>query len=531
MANALVGTRVQRAHMLGLRWRQAGGAVILALMLPQAYATNGYFAHGYSAAQSAMGGAGTALTEDALITTINPAGAVWVADRVDVNLGFFVPVRNYQASERGSGAQQGIFTIDPAYVRSGHELFGIPAVSAKWSLDDESAWGITMYGNGGMNTDYRGNSARFAQGMQLAVGPATLVNFETQCEGTFGGGEPVQGAQDPQHLCGYGKADAGVDLIQLFVAPFYSRKLGDRSSIGIEPILAAQRFQAHGLNAFAKFSNAPDKVSDNSFDYSYGAGARIGFLTGIVPGIGIGASYQSRVWMTRLKRYAGLFAGEGGFDIPSSWNVGLSVHPTSDQRIAFDYQRINFSEVRSVGNDLDPNAFINGCAIPELLSEFVAANPVYGALITPPPKDPSTCLGARTGPGFGWQDVNVYKLGYQIRFAAFKFRIGYSQTHQPIPTSQVLFNVLAPAVIDRHYTAGMSYQFSQTLGFDVALMYAQRNPVVGKNPLSNTNATAFDLAGFGSSTAQAFGPDPNDQDLTLNMHQFEAVLGLTYYFQ
>lgn len=511
------------------RWR-VGGAVILAFMSSQAYATNGYFAHGYSASQSAMGGAGTAMTEDTLITTINPAGAVWVPDGMDINLGFFKPIRNYEASERGGGAQQGIFNIDAASVSSRRELFGIPGVSAKWSLSDVSAWGITMYGNGGMNTDYWGNSARFAQGMVIGEPPAA-VNFETQCQGTFGGGPPVEGVDDPQRLCGYGEPAAGVDLIQLFVAPFYSRMLGDRSSVGIEPILAAQRFTAKGLKAFAKFSNAPDKVSDNDYDYAFGAGARIGFLTGIVPGVGIGASYQSRVQMSNFKKYSGLFAEEGGFDIPSTWNVGLSLRPSQNQRVAIDYQRIYFSEVRSVGNDMDPNAFVNGCAIPVLLTEFVAANPQYAGAITPPPKDPSTCLGAATGPGFGWQDIGVYKLGYQYQFAAFKFRAGYSQTSQPIPSSQVLFNVLAPAVIDWHYTAGVSYRYSRAIGLDFTVMYAKRNPVTGKNPLSNTSATAADLAGFGGSTADAFGPDPDDQDLTLDMHQYEAIFGLTYNFQ
>lgn len=56
---------------------------------PPASATNGYFLHGYSAAQNAMGGAGTALTEDALVVAVNPAGAVWVGHRLDLDITVF----------------------------------------------------------------------------------------------------------------------------------------------------------------------------------------------------------------------------------------------------------------------------------------------------------------------------------------------------------------------------------------------------------------------------------------------------------
>ncbi len=508
-----------------------GSVASLAICGPAA-ATNGYFAHGYSASQAAMGGAGTALVEDALISTINPGGAAWVGNRFDFNLGVFAPVRDYTATERGPDAQQSVFTIDPKTIRSDNDLYYIPGIAVNWEIDDVQSWGFAMYGNGGMNTEYHGNTARFAQGLAMQD-PTTLlldINFETQCYGTFGGGQPVEGAEDQAHLCGYGDKTAGVDLIQLFIAPFYSRKVGDRTSVGISPIVAGQRFRADGLRAFARFSNDPDSVSDNGYDTSYGFGGRIGFLTGAISGFGIGASYQTRIYMSEFKKYKGLFAGEGDFDIPSSWNVGISAHISENQRLAIDWQRINYSEINSVGNPLNPNRFVNECAMPVLLGDFLAENPLFGALITAPEKNPDACLGSSSGPGFGWEDMDVYKFGYQLKFASFKFRLGYSITNQPIPSSEVLFNVLAPAVIEKHYTAGVSYQMSSSLGFDLSLMYAEDNPVRGKNPLSNTDATVIDLIGFGGSTADAFGSDPQDQDLSLDMHQWEAVIGISYSF-
>lgn len=487
---------------------------VASLLAPAAsWATNGYFAHGYSISQSAMGGAGTAMAEDALAASINPAAINWVGNRMDFGISIFHPNRGYEAGDVGPGAQNSIMRIETGGVRSANKFFYIPGFGYTHAINDRLSWGLAMYGNGGMNTEYHGNTAHFGEGF----GIPPLLNLETQCHGSFGGGTPVNGASDTAGFCGNVDEGASVNMIQLFVQPSLSYKLGELTSLGISPIFAAQRFRADGLMAFAKFSNEPDKVSDNGYDQSYGYGARIGFLTGIVPGIGIGGSYRTRMQMTRFKEYAGLFAGGGEFDIPSSWNIGISARLGEDLRLAFDMQRINYSEVKSVGNRLEPNDFVNNCAKPRL----------FAALGLGGSTDPSpACLGAETGPGFGWQDMTVYKAGVQYRFADFKFRLGYSQTDQPIPSSEVLFNVLAPGVMEKHYTAGVSYRFSQKLSFDFAGMYAPTKKVRGKNPLSNTDATTTDLIGLGQSTANAFGPDANDQDITLDMRQWQFSVGV-----
>ena len=107
------------------------------------------------------------------------------------------------------------------------------------------------------------------------------------------------------------------------------------------------------------------------------------------------------------------------------------------------------------------------------------------------------CLGADTGPGFGWQDVEVFKLGYQITAGSFVLRAGYSRGENPIPSSEVLFNILAPGVPEEHYTAGLSFRVTPAVSLDLALMHARHNPVRGKNPLSNVEAGALELLGGG----------------------------------
>ena len=492
--------------------------VILATSLPMALlsvaaqATNGYFAHGYSASQRALGGAGTANPSDALISTINPAGTAFVDARWDLNLSLFVPLREYTtgATQPGS-AGFGIVGIEPGTVESQHNLFAIPGFAIVKPLDDITTVGLAVYGNGGLNTVYKQDESTasfFKAGSNagLLSGLLGQAPTESRCRGVFGGGAPAAGNADLLGFCGNGNGTASVDLIQLFVAPNISVKISDKTAFGVSPIFAAQRFEAKGLQAFAQFSNSPDRVSDNGFDFSYGGGFRLGVQTELLPGLDAGASWQSRIRMSRFKKYEGLFAEQGDFDIPSTWNLGLALKPTPNQRILLDYQRINFNDIASVGLPLDPNRFVNDCALPRLTGN-TAASPA--------------CLGANGGPGFGWQDVSVVKVGYQYQQGPWAWRVGYSQTEQPIPASEGLFNILAPGVIEKHYTVGTAWQANKNLGLDLSFMYAPPNPVKGKNPLSNVQP----LSGGQAINA---GIDAGDQDITLDMRQFELTLGVNY---
>ncbi|MBA4152051.1 MAG: hypothetical protein C0509_05770, partial [Acinetobacter sp.] len=262
--------------------RSSFGLALL-FAVTSAHATNGYFANGYSAAQRGMGGAGTAFAADALISTINPAGSVWVGERLDLNLSLFKPIRDYDAGE-SSGAGLAIFEITPENLRSGRELFGIPGFGYVRPIDERSSLGISIYGNGGLNTVYKGGSASFAKlgGLPLLGGVAG-----SECEGSFGGGNAKNA--DLLGFCGNGKDTTSVDLIQLFVAPNYAYKVTDSVSLGVAPIFAAQRFQAKGLNAFAQFSNNPDRVSDQGYSFSYGGGARLGVMAQLHPMLDVGA--------------------------------------------------------------------------------------------------------------------------------------------------------------------------------------------------------------------------------------------------
>lgn len=495
--------------------------VLLAVASGSANATNGYFSHGYSVSQRAMAGAATAMAEDAMTASVNPAAGFWVGNATDYGLSIFAPIRDHSVSEVGDNANAGIFAISPIEKqRSQRQRFYIPAFGIQRRIDDRASLGLAVYGNGGLNTIFRGNTARFGDGLPL---------FQTECEGSFGGGGVAAGASpDTAGFCGNDNATASVDLIQLFIVPSYSRRLGERFSIGVAPILAAQQFQAEGLAAFAQFSNRPDNVSDRGRDYSFGGGVRVGIFGMPMDWLSVGASYQSRIYMQPFDKYAGLFAEQGDFDIPSTYNLGFALHLPGQQRIAVDYQHIAFNEVASVGRPLSPNRFVNDCALPRLISAQSG-----GIAGNSGPSD--ACLGADTGPGFGWRDVDVVKFGYQVAIGNVLLRAGYSRAGQPIPSDEVTLNILAPAVPEEHYTAGLSWRLTPSMSVDLAVMFARANPVRGKNPLSNVDANVVTLLAGGvlpgaMGTSDAFGVDADDQDIRLNMRQYELSLGIGYRF-
>ncbi|MCC6197353.1 MAG: porin, partial [Burkholderiales bacterium] len=228
--------------------------------------------------------------------------------------------------------------------------------------------------------------------------------------------------------------------------------------IGVAPLFAYQRFRMEGLQAFDNpfLSTSPGNVTNRGYDDSTGWGVRVGYYGEITPQIALGITYQSKIDMGNFDDYRGLFAESGGFDIPSNWGVGVAFRPAPRWLIALDYQRIYYSDVKSVHNRSD---LIYSCA---------------------QQLDPSTCLGGSNGAGFGWQDVNVFKLGVQYEInAQWTVRAGYNHSDNPIQPQDVTFNILAPGVIKDHATLGASWKVDRRNEITGAFMYAFNNSVQG----------------------------------------------------
>jgi long-chain fatty acid transport protein len=293
------------------------------LLAGPANATEGYFMPGYSAPQKAMAGAGVANPEDAMTLATNPAGIVSVGEELEIGLSLFSPDRKYTATGPGFVAPGG---MSSRTVSSRNKFFLVPGIAYSQPIDDRSSWGVAMYANGGMNTDY-----------------AAVPN--ASCPPGYSG-----------VFCG-GKT--GVNLNQMFVSVGYARKFGDLS-LGISPTFALQMFSANGLALFGAsgLSTDPNNLSDRGISYSYGGGVRAGVIWSVTPDLRLAVSGSTPMWMSKFSKYKGLFAGGGAFDIPANVTAGVAFDVTQALTVMLDYKHIFYGGVDSVSNPMtNPDFF------------------------------------------------------------------------------------------------------------------------------------------------------------------------------
>jgi long-chain fatty acid transport protein len=451
-------------------WLTATAVAVGLSVAGNAFATNGYFTHGNGTKNKAMAGAGIALPEDAIDVTNNPAVAPFVGDQLIGGVSVFSPIRKYEtsASMANGGCFPGMgcaFTIGPNSLKSKSNYFYIPHISWSKQLDNGNALGISFYGRGGMNTDWQGGSATFDP--DGPMGPAPVMTLP----GTYGDG-----------LFG-GNGKAGVNLSQAFLDVTWAKQFNDNFSFGVSAVLVAQMFEANGVRTFAQYTQTfansggaefPQNLSNNGTDWSYGYGLKVGIHAPINDMFSFGAMYQTKIWMTEFDDYADLFADQGGFDIPADLKLGVTWHASEALDLSFDIEHIWYSDVGSVGN---PIANIFMC-------------PTAGMGGT----DTAYCLGGNKGAGFGWDDMTVYKVGLKwSNNEDWSWRLGYSYGEQPIPNSEMTFNILAPATIEQHFTGGFTLERTPGRQFNMALMYAPNSSVRGVQNFDPSQTVQFEM--------------------------------------
>ncbi|MBN2690840.1 MAG: outer membrane protein transport protein [Burkholderiaceae bacterium] len=382
------------------------------LAAPAAQATDGYFQPGYSIKSNGMGGVGIALPQDALAAATNPAGMALIGNRVDGGLSLFKPDRS--VSTTGSlGAAMGPAAgtpINGTYSGNDQSLFLIPEVGMNWMLNPRMAVGVSLYGNGGMNSGY-----------------ANIF-------------PPLQ-------------PGTGVDLQQMFISPSFAVKLDDNNAVGIALNLVQQTFRANGLGNFKQYSVAPDKLTDNDHDTSTGVGVRLGWTGTVAPGLTLGATWQPETRMSSFNKYAGLFAGGAHFNIPETYGVGFAWTPAPQWTLAGDVVRINYAKVKAIGNTAD-------CFYQQ-----------------------QCLLGQDNGPAFGWSNITVIKLGAAYQYSPdLTLRAGWNHSDNPVQSSQVFLNTIAPAVTQDHLTLGATYALRKDMEISVDYVHALQNSVTGPLP-------------------------------------------------
>jgi long-chain fatty acid transport protein len=104
------------------------------------------------------------------------------------------------------------------------------------------------------------------------------------------------------------------------------------------------------------------------------------------------------------------------------------------------------------------------------------ANPMLPNLMT-----------AQLGTDDGAQDLDgkIFYNEIGVMFSGFcgwDLMAGYSVGQNPINEQNVMFNILAPAVVENHVTFGISKDIAKNHELTVAFMYAFENIYNGPNP-------------------------------------------------
>lgn len=463
-----------------LKHTLASLAVASILVSPLAQATNGYFKIGAGSKNRGMAGAGIAYAQDAMTSAINPAALSGVGSRVDAGIELFKPKRSGEVDasgmavpDLGNGPRQGGVSSE----KSRSNGFFLPhlAVSKAWS--ERLTFGVAMVGNGGMNTRYgdanTGTGNIYTTAFAPVIGDTSSATFQPGPSGFAGAlevgafGPAVPAAVlDPNLANLYMNPNTGpalgVNLAQVLITPTIAYKIGEHHSIGFSPVIGYQSFRAYGLGLFQAFSADPSKVTNNGNDDALGIGAQIGYLGSFGP-VSIGAMYRSRIYMEEFDKYSGLFAQQGDFDIPPTYGIGLALRATSNLTIAADVSRIDYGDVKAIAND--------GPTANEFFSAFTGALVGNPAMVSNP-------LGNNDGWGFGWDDIWVYKIGVDYVWNSdWTLRAGFNYAEVPYDDDQALFNVLAPAVVEKHITAGFTRSLGKDSEVTFTYMHALRNDV------------------------------------------------------
>lgn len=387
----------------------------------------GSYLNGAGTNNRALSGAGVAFAEDGMVMATNPAGLIslkedgWLIGSI-----FLTAEQTANASEPAPGsAPSGGLVLAPGKRKAEPDVpaeidgvFPIPFAAVHRRLNERSALGLVIYGNGGIN-----------------------INYKAFDNPNCPPGTPQQG-----YLC-FG--DTGSDIAQLFISPTWAYTVNEHFRIGISPTVIYQTIEIDGFGIFAPASRDPNKLSNNGHSDSFGYGIKVGGDLDINDALRAGLTLQSKGHMQKHSEYAGLIANRGALDIAPYIQSGIAWQVKPSLTLLADFQRIYFSKI---------NAYAN------------------------PAKSPGR-YGDSNGPGFGWEDLTVIKLGLHYRASdKTTLRLGYADVRRkPFGQDQVLNNLISTAVFDERINAGFSRAIAKGT-LDVAINYVPRKHITGPNP-------------------------------------------------
>ena len=396
------------------------------------HATNGMFLIGYGAKSVAMGGAAIANPQDALAGAVNPAAVGVVGNEFEIGAEFL--------KANASATLANLKQDSVASHSEDFSFFIIPHIGYSQVYSPDVSFGFSFVGAGGGGSRYQRN---------------LFIN--------------ANNSSDPNVV-----KPVGISLDIAQMNPTLAFKINETNYFGATLVLSFQKFRAIGLDYFNIFTStfadtATDSttLTDNGNDYAYGAGLRLGWLGKFMDNrLMLGATGSSKIYMTKFDKYADLFPEQGDLDTPAIFGVGLGYKLTPKITTALDITYTLYEDVKAIGN----------------------TPPGIGSTLYP--VDQATnALGKDAGLGFGWENQTVFKLGLSYNMNdKVVLRTGWNYGKSPIPSDNgaLLFNIVAPAATQNHFTLGASYRTDPKTDWSFVYMHAFRYTQYGPAYIGNT---------------------------------------------
>ena len=247
-----------------------------------------------------------------------------------------------------------------------------------------------------------------------------------------------------------------------------------------------------GLGAFASspFSVDPGRFTNKGSDESTGVGVTLGWLGSFCDdAVKLGFTYSPRVHMDKFDDYRGLLAGGHSLDIPETFRLGASYNLCDAVVFAGDWEFRRYSRIKAW------------------------ANPFWGD-----GDDIGGLFGTSNGPGFGWEDQWILKLGVETAVNdCLVARFGFRHEESPIRTrggTDTVLNALTLDVVQNFLTAGLTYHLTPCSEISTYVEYGCMNharanwPSIddGETELINPGKLRFEqtTASFGIAYGQRF---------------------------
>ena len=252
----------------------------------------------------------------------------------------------------------------------------------------------------------------------------------------------------------------GRGLERTLIAPALSRSVSDSAVLTGGVVFAYQQFATRGLGA----GWGGDAVwnSQTPFAYSgssYGTGVRLGLEQSLSDRVVLRSDYQSRIDMTALQNYRGLYSRPGDFDLPAVATVGVSFDSGATSELSFAASRVMYSDIP---------AFTS----PSLPVRFLAL------------------LGDSGSPLFNWRDLTVMSLDWTWSPAsASTLGLHYTTRQQPEPESQALRDALSDDYSSGNLGVSFTRDFEHVGSLRLAASYAPAQYFLGSSSFSNRNAS------------------------------------------